>query len=70
MIYKGNIPILTVNDTTGETMVTLTPLQQSLGLVYEGIDLCKKEKVDFLLAVGGEKGSAKVLNEEAMLAIY
>ncbi len=51
-------------------MVTLTPLQQSLGLVYEGIELCKKEKVDFLLAVGGEKGSAKVLNEEAMLAIY
>lgn len=27
-----------------------------LGLVYEGIDLCKKEGVDFLLAVGG--GSA------------
>lgn len=27
-----------------------------LGLVYEGIELCKKEKVDFLLAVGG--GSA------------
>ena len=27
-----------------------------LGLVYEGIDLCKKENVDFLLAVGG--GSA------------
>ena len=24
-----------------------------LGLVYEGIDLCKKEGVDFLLAVGG-----------------
>ena len=24
-----------------------------LGLVYEGIDLCKKEEVDFLLAVGG-----------------
>ncbi len=23
------------------------------GLVYEGIDLCRKEKVDFLLAVGG-----------------
>ena len=23
------------------------------GLVYEGIDLCKKEKVDFVLAVGG-----------------
>ena len=23
------------------------------GLVYEGIDLCKKEKVDFILAVGG-----------------
>ncbi|MBO7661798.1 MAG: iron-containing alcohol dehydrogenase, partial [Clostridia bacterium] len=27
-----------------------------LGLVYEGIELCKKEKVDFLLALGG--GSA------------
>ena len=27
-----------------------------LSLVYEGIELCKKEKVDFLLAVGG--GSA------------
>ena len=27
-----------------------------LGLVYEGIDLCKKEGIDFLLAVGG--GSA------------
>ena len=27
-----------------------------LGLVYEGIELCKREKVDFLLAVGG--GSA------------
>ncbi len=27
-----------------------------LGLVYEGIELCKKEQVDFLLAVGG--GSA------------
>ena len=27
-----------------------------LGLVYEGIELCRKEKVDFLLAVGG--GSA------------
>lgn len=26
------------------------------GLVYEGIDLCKKEKVDFVLAIGG--GSA------------
>ena len=24
------------------------------GLVYEGIELCKKEKVDFILAVGGE----------------
>ncbi len=24
-----------------------------LGLVYEGIDLCKKEGVDFLLAIGG-----------------
>ena len=28
------------------------PNQRS-GLVYEGIDLCKKEKVDFILAVGG-----------------
>ncbi len=27
-----------------------------LGLVYEGIELCRKENVDFLLAVGG--GSA------------
>ena len=27
-----------------------------LGLVYEGIELCKKEGIDFLLAVGG--GSA------------
>ena len=24
-----------------------------LGLVYEGIDLCKKENVDFILAIGG-----------------
>ena len=23
------------------------------GLVYEGIDLCRKEKVDFILAIGG-----------------
>ena len=23
------------------------------GLVYEGIELCKKEKIDFVLAVGG-----------------
>lgn len=23
------------------------------GLVYEGIDICRKEKVDFILAVGG-----------------
>ena len=23
------------------------------GLVYEGIDLCRKEKIDFVLAVGG-----------------
>ena len=27
------------------------------GLVYEGIELCRKEKIDFILAVGG--GSAK-----------
>ena len=25
-----------------------------LSLVYEGIELCQKEKVDFILAVGGE----------------
>ncbi len=34
-----------------------------LGLVYEGIELCKKEGVDFLLAVGG--GSAIALLQEA-----
>ena len=33
------------------------------GLVYEGIELCKKEKVDFILAVGGGSGidSAKAI---------
>ena len=43
-----------------------------LGLVYEGIELCKKEGVDFLLAVvgGGAMGSARLLNEADMLAIF
>ena len=36
------------------------------GLVYEGIDLCRKEKVDFVLAVGGGStiDSAKAIAEE------
>ena len=39
------------------------------GLVYEGIELCKKEKVDFLLAVGGGSviDSAKAI---ALGAVY
>lgn len=39
------------------------------GLVYEGIELCKKEKVDFILAVGGGSAidSAKAI---AMGAVY
>lgn len=39
------------------------------GLVYEGIDLCKKEKVDFILAVGGGSviDSAKAI---AMGSLY
>ncbi len=39
------------------------------GLVYEGIDLCKKENVDFILAVGGGStiDSAKAI---AMGAVY
>ena len=45
-------------DTAGIPYVTLGGAVPNprLGLVYEGIDLCKKEGVDFLLAVGG--GSA------------
>ena len=50
-----------VNDTldgAGISYVTLGGAVPNphLGLVYEGIKLCRKEKVDFLLAVGG--GSA------------
>ena len=35
------------------------------GLVYEGIDLCRKEKVDFVLAVGGGStiDSAKAMRQ-------
>ncbi len=45
-------------DAAGITYVTLGGAVPNphLGLVYEGIDLCRKENVDFLLAVGG--GSA------------
>ena len=45
-------------DSAGISYVTLGGAVPNphLGLVYEGIELCKKENVDFLLAVGG--GSA------------
>ena len=45
-------------DTAGISYVTLGGAVPNphLGLVYEGIELCRKENVDFLLAVGG--GSA------------
>ncbi len=45
-------------DAAGISYVTLGGAVPNphLGLVYEGIELCRKEKVDFLLAVGG--GSA------------
>ena len=45
-------------DAAGISYVTLGGAVPNphLGLVYEGIELCKKEGVDFLLAVGG--GSA------------
>ena len=45
-------------DAAGISYVTLGGAVPNphLSLVYEGIELCKKEKVDFLLAVGG--GSA------------
>ena len=45
-------------DSAGISYVTLGGAVPNphLGLVYEGIELCKKEDVDFLLAVGG--GSA------------
>ena len=45
-------------DSAGISYVTLGGAVPNphLSLVYEGIELCKKEKVDFLLAVGG--GSA------------
>ena len=42
-------------DQNGISYVTLGGVVPNphLGLVYEGIDLCKKENVDFILAVGG-----------------
>ncbi len=42
-------------DNAGVTYVELGGVKPNprSGLVYEGIDLCKKEKVDFILAVGG-----------------
>ena len=45
-------------DASGISYITLGGVVPNphLGLVYEGIELCKKENVDFLLAVGG--GSA------------
>ncbi len=45
-------------DAAGISYVTLGGAVPNphLGLVYDGIELCKKEKVDFLLAIGG--GSA------------
>ncbi|MBC8570301.1 iron-containing alcohol dehydrogenase [Zongyangia hominis] len=45
-------------DKEGITYVTLSGVQPNprSGLVYEGIELCRKEGVDFILAVGG--GSA------------
>lgn len=50
--------ITDILDNAGITYVTLGGAVPNphLGLVYEGIDLCKKEGVDFILAVGG--GSA------------
>lgn len=47
-----------VLDAAGITYITLGGAVPNprLGLVYEGIELCKKEGVDFILAVGG--GSA------------
>ena len=52
-----------VTDTLEEAGISYVTLggavpNPHLGLVYEGIELCKKEGVDFLLAVGG--GSAIV----------
>ena len=43
-----------------------------LGLVYQGIELCRREGVDFILAVGGGSAidSARKLSEKDMLAIY
>ncbi|MBO6214358.1 MAG: iron-containing alcohol dehydrogenase [Lachnospiraceae bacterium] len=42
-------------DVAGISYIELGGVQPNprSGLVYEGIDLCKKEKVDFVLAVGG-----------------
>lgn len=39
------------------------------GLVYEGIDLCRREKIDFILAVGGGSviDCCKVISAQALL---
>ena len=58
-------------DSEGITYVELGGVKPNprSGLVYEGIDLCRKEKVDFVLAVGGGSSidSAKAI---AAGAIY
>ena len=66
-----------VTDTLDEAGIAYVTLggavpNPRLGLVYEGIELCKREGVDFLLAVGGggAMGSARRLDEQDMLAIY
>ncbi|MBO5303388.1 MAG: iron-containing alcohol dehydrogenase [Lachnospiraceae bacterium] len=47
--------IETILTETGIAYVTLGGVKPNprLSLIYEGIDLCKKESVDFILAVGG-----------------
>ena len=56
---------------SGITYITLGGVMPNprSGLVYEGIELCKKEKVDFVLAVGGGSviDSAKAI---ALGAVY
>ena len=60
-----------VTDTLDESGISYVTLggavpNPHLGLVYEGIELCKKEKVNFLLAVGGGStiDSAKAIGYE------
>ena len=63
--------IKTSLENSGLTYITLGGVMPNprSGLVYEGIELCKKEKVDFLLAVGGGSviDSAKAI---ALGAVY